>query len=54
MRTLTVTLAALLPMATPALAHPGAHMNPHGSEPWIVIMSVLLIVATALFAWGRR
>lgn len=54
MKTSLFALAALLPMTTAALAHPGAHTHPHGSEPWIVAMGVALIVGVALAAWRRK
>ncbi|WP_189368945.1 LPXTG cell wall anchor domain-containing protein [Tateyamaria omphalii] len=54
MKTPLVTLVALFPMATPALAHSGAHAHPHGSEPWIVAMGLALVVGAALVAWRRK
>ncbi|WP_299742824.1 LPXTG cell wall anchor domain-containing protein [uncultured Tateyamaria sp.] len=54
MKTPLVTLAALLPIAAPALAHPGAHAHPHGSEPWIVVMGLALIAGAALAVWRRK
>ncbi|MEM8653136.1 MAG: hypothetical protein AAGF36_00205 [Pseudomonadota bacterium] len=54
MKTLLIRLFALWPMAGPALAHPGAHTHPHGSEAWIVLMALALVVGTALVAWRRK
>ncbi|WP_299655310.1 LPXTG cell wall anchor domain-containing protein [uncultured Tateyamaria sp.] len=54
MKTPLITLATLPLMAAPALAHSGAHAHPHGSEPWIVVMGLALIVVAALVAWRRK
>lgn len=43
-----------LPIAlfgTSAVAHPGAHVNPHGGEVWI---ACALLVSFGLIAWVRR
>lgn len=54
MKTPLIALAVLLPLAGPALAHPGAHLHPHGSEPWVVFMGLALIVGAALVVWRRK
>ncbi|MBY5931775.1 LPXTG cell wall anchor domain-containing protein [Tateyamaria omphalii] len=54
MKTSRFALAPLLAMATPALAHPGAHAHPHGSEPWIVAMGLALIAVAAVIMWRRK
>ena len=41
----------LLLSATPALAHTGVHMHPHGSENWI---AGALLVGTCLFVTGLK
>ncbi|GHF40983.1 hypothetical protein [Seohaeicola zhoushanensis] len=33
--------------ATPALAHPGAHLHPHGSGDWLALVMGLAVVAAA-------
>jgi len=46
----TVALApavALALMTTPALAHPGAHFNPHGGESVLALIFGLLAIAAA-------
>jgi hypothetical protein len=35
----------LLLLASPALAHDGAHMHPHGGEGWVLAMTLALVVA---------
>ena len=37
-------------LATPALAHDGAHMHPHGIEGWVVGLGVLVIASAAFLA----
>ena len=46
MKTLIVTTLASL-TAVPALAHPGAHMHPHGQEPSLLLLMGLGFVLTA-------
>ncbi|SHG46471.1 hypothetical protein [Cognatishimia maritima] len=41
----------LLLTASPALAHTGVHMHPHGSENWI---AGALLVGTCLFVAGVK
>ncbi|MFC4667895.1 hypothetical protein ACFO5X_04960 [Seohaeicola nanhaiensis] len=33
--------------ATPALAHPGAHLHPHGSGDWLAVVMGLVVIAAA-------
>ncbi len=40
----------LMILSTPALAHGGAHMHPHGSEGWIVGLALVVLVGVATFA----
>ncbi|UZD91461.1 hypothetical protein [Cognatishimia activa] len=43
--------------ATPALAHEGIHMHPHGSENWIagvLLIGTCLIVAAAKHLISKR
>ncbi|MBN2905629.1 MAG: peptidase M23 [Rhodobacteraceae bacterium] len=42
--------------ATPALAHPGAHLHPHGvDQAWIFAVATLFAAAVgALIARGRK
>ncbi|WP_147108712.1 LPXTG cell wall anchor domain-containing protein [Tateyamaria sp. syn59] len=54
MKALRFALAAPLVMATPALAHPGPHTHPHGSEPWLVAMGLALIAVAAVIMWRRK
>lgn len=45
---------ALAVLATPASAHPGPHINPHG-EFWGVALGLLVIGVAALTAvWMRK
>ncbi|WP_150120897.1 MULTISPECIES: peptidase M23 [unclassified Sulfitobacter] len=46
---------ALIPaiLATPAAAHSGAHLNPHG-DIWAMGFALLFTVVVALLAYGRR
>lgn len=41
----------LVLLGTPALAHPGAHINPHGGEVWIALAFLL---SFGIVAWVRR
>ena len=45
----TVTLAA-----SPALAHDGAHVHPHGSEMWIALAFAAALAGGAIYRWGRK
>ena len=41
--------------ATPALAHGGAHMHPHGVEGWVASLGILALVGAAwLIAYRGR
>lgn len=43
--------------ATPALAHPGPHVHPHGGDTWLILGLALIVVAGGLAvarARGRR
>lgn len=47
----------MLMIATPALAHEGVHMHPHGSENWIagaLLIGTCLFVAGAKFVLNKR
>ncbi|MCB1339611.1 MAG: hypothetical protein KDK24_00785 [Pseudooceanicola sp.] len=33
--------------ASPALAHPGAHLHPHGSGDWLAVAMGLAVLAAA-------
>ena len=37
-------LAFLLLTATPALAHPGIHVHPHGETDWTVLYGAMALV----------
>ena len=39
--------------ATPALAHPGAHVHPHGGDIWLVA-ALVLVAATVLAVKLRK
>jgi hypothetical protein len=39
-------------LATPALAHDGAHFNPHGGE--IVLVALVAMAGGLVLAWRRR
>lgn len=46
-----------LPLATPALAHSGAHLHPHGAETWLTAVAVLGAAAYAgwrMYGGGRK
>ncbi|MEO3414868.1 hypothetical protein AAFO92_09455 [Roseovarius sp. CAU 1744] len=47
---------ALAPLflASPALAHDGAHVHPHGGESWLLLLSLALGAAAVGFALARR
>lgn len=49
------TIAALATVtATPALAHSGAHLHPHGSGNWlIVVLAAVTVGGTLAFAHFR-
>ncbi len=49
MNRLILTLAALL-TASPALAHPGLHMNPHGIALPVLALFITALSLLALFA----
>ncbi|MGH1416543.1 MAG: peptidase M23 [Pelagimonas sp.] len=51
MKTLTFTAVSAL-IATPALAHGGAHLHPHGVEPMVAGLAILS-VALLIFALRR-
>lgn len=40
--------------ASPALAHGGAHLHPHGSEPFLLVGFLAVIGAIALGVFRRR
>lgn len=48
-------LAALALSASPALAHSGVHLHPHGAETWIALTVVAVIAAgCASLVWSRK
>lgn len=47
------TLALTALTATPALAHDGAHLHPHGAGP-VLMGLVLIVLALGLVALRRR
>lgn len=50
-----LSVLAVSALATPALAHSGAHMHPHSIEGWVVGLGVVLaVVATTVAAKGRK
>jgi hypothetical protein len=51
MKKLLSTLAAAL-IAAPALAHPGAHVHPHGDVA-VPVLAGLALVAAAAYLWWR-
>ncbi|MDO6522798.1 peptidase M23 [Shimia thalassica] len=51
MKTLLATIATL--SAAPALAHSGAHMHPHASDPSWVPLLLAMASAAAAFLWMR-
>ncbi|MDA7427995.1 hypothetical protein PGB28_05965 [Primorskyibacter aestuariivivens] len=40
--------------ATPALAHSGAHLHPHGSGDWLTVALALGLIALAAAIWVRK
>lgn len=44
----------LLAAASPAAAHSGPHLHPHGVEGWMVGLGILAMIGAVLFAVGRR
>lgn len=53
MKKLAIALFTLT--AAPALAHSGAHIHPHSTDPvWIVMLSGLALAAGAAVVWARR
>lgn len=41
----------LMMLATPAFAHSGAHMHPHGSFGWVLGLGCMALAATV--AWRK-
>lgn len=48
MTTRFAALAVLALSASPALAHNGAHIHPHGAETWIALAVVAVIAVGCL------
>lgn len=44
----------LVAAASPAIAHPGPHMHPHGVEGWMVGLGILALAGAAMLVFGRR
>ncbi|MEE4189406.1 MAG: hypothetical protein V2I76_13280 [Roseobacter sp.] len=53
MKKLLPTLAALI-VATPALAHPGAHIHPHAETSLPVLAGLAIIAVAAVVMWRSR
>ncbi|CUI73952.1 hypothetical protein [Cognatishimia activa] len=51
MKTALKTILPIALTASPALAHTGVHMHPHGSENWI---AGALLVGTCVAVYGAR
>jgi hypothetical protein len=48
-------VAGVLGLASPAWAHGGAHVHPHGAEGWLMVVAALVVIAGAVsIARGRR
>lgn len=49
-------IALTILLAAPALAHEGAHLHPHASDPawWPVLAGTLAMGTAGLLAWVRR
>lgn len=45
---------ALALTSTPALAHSGAHLHPHGAGNWLTVVLGLAVVALATALMVRR
>ncbi|MDJ0822885.1 MAG: hypothetical protein QNJ09_13880 [Paracoccaceae bacterium] len=41
-------------LASPAVAHPGAHMHPHSVEGWVVGLGLLAILSATVIALRAR
>lgn len=41
-------------LATPAVAHSGPHLHPHGGGAWLLIVSLLALVGGAVWAARAR
>ncbi|MFD1509305.1 hypothetical protein [Lacimonas salitolerans] len=44
----------LLILASPAAAHPGAHVHPHDGAHWLLWVSVLTIAVAGIIAFRGR
>ena len=44
----------LILLASPAAAHPGAHLHPHDGGLWLLGVSALTIALAGYVAFGRR
>ena len=44
----------LILLASPAAAHPGAHLHPHDGGLWLLGVSLLTIALAGYVAFGRR
>ncbi|MDA7423840.1 hypothetical protein [Thalassococcus lentus] len=40
--------------ASPAVAHPGAHMHPHSVEGWVVGLGILAMLGAGVVALRAR
>ena len=47
-------LATTLATTAPALAHPGAHVHPHGESALPVLLGLAVIAFAALARWRAR
>ena len=43
-----IRLLPLTLLATPALAHDGAHLHPHGVEGWVIGLGLLALIGGAI------
>ena len=45
----------LILLATPAVAHPGAHIHPHGGSSWLIVSIGLSVIALSVaLAWRGK
>ena len=45
---------AALTLASPALAHGGAHLHPHGGDLWMAVILAAVLAAGLYLIWGRK
>ncbi len=54
MRQLSTLSLAAIATASPALAHGGAHIHPHGAGTWIALACAGVLAAVSYYIWGRK